>query len=42
MYALFKLHGWKPSDYYKLGYGERRIVCAFLRREAEDMDQARG
>ena len=39
MYALFRLHGWKPSDYYSLGYGERRIVSAFLRKETEDMAQ---
>ena len=41
MYALFRVHGWKPSDYYGLGYGERRIVAAFMRREAEDMADKR-
>ena len=39
MYALFRLHSWKPSDYYNLGYGERCIVAAFLRREAEDLKE---
>lgn len=39
MYALFRLHGWKPSDYYSLSYGERLIVRAFMRREAEDLAQ---
>lgn len=37
MYALFRLHGWKPSEYYDLSYGEKRIVRAFISREAEDM-----
>ena len=40
MYALFKLHGWKPSEYYNMGYGEMRIAAAFIRREAEDMSKS--
>lgn len=39
MYALFRLHGWKPSDYYCMGFGQKRIVKAFLRQEVEDLSQ---
>lgn len=41
MYALYKLHNWKPSDYYDLGYGEKIVVRAFLKREVEDMKKER-
>lgn len=37
MYALFKLHGWKPSDYYDMPRGEQIVTEAFLRQEAEDL-----
>lgn len=36
MYWLFCLHHWKPSDYYSMGYGQKKIVAAFMRQEAED------
>nr|DAV06512.1 MAG TPA: hypothetical protein [Caudoviricetes sp.] len=35
MYWLFRLHHWKPSDFFNLGYGEKRIVRAFLQVEME-------
>nr|DAO23640.1 MAG TPA: hypothetical protein [Caudoviricetes sp.]DAP96605.1 MAG TPA: hypothetical protein [Caudoviricetes sp.] len=35
MYWLFRLHHWKPSDFFNLGYGEKRIVHAFLQVEME-------
>lgn len=36
MYNLFAMHGWKPSEYYEMGYGERLIVRAFLSQEIKD------
>lgn len=39
MYALFRMHDWAPSDYYKLGYGERRIVAAFVSQEIADIKE---
>ena len=33
MFLLFSLKGWKPSEYYDLGKGEKKIVTAFLEEE---------
>ena len=35
MFWLFRLHHWKPSDFFELGYGERQIIYAFLQLEIE-------
>lgn len=41
MYVLLRRHHWKPSDYYRMGPGERLIVRAFLEQEtAEDEEWA--
>jgi len=42
MYALFHLHGWKPSDYYNMGRGEQIITNAFIRQEVNDMSKEYG
>lgn len=39
MYMLYRLHGWKPSDYYNMGYGEQIITNAFVRQEVEDISE---
>lgn len=39
MYLLFRLHHWKPEDYYKMGYGQRCVVRAMLHRELSDREQ---
>lgn len=39
MYVLLRRHHWKPSDYYRMGPGERLIVRAFLEQEMEDDDE---
>nr|DAM13306.1 MAG TPA: hypothetical protein [Caudoviricetes sp.] len=41
MYLTFVRHHWKPSDYYKMGPGQRLIVRAFLEKESEDYEEAR-
>ena len=38
MYALFRMHGWKPSDFYNMESGEQIIVTAFLQQEIEDIE----
>lgn len=30
MYLLFREKGWKPSDYYCLPEGEKKVVKVFL------------
>nr|DAG46147.1 MAG TPA: hypothetical protein [Caudoviricetes sp.] len=40
MYLTFVRHHWKPSDYYKMGPGQRLIVRAFLERETQDLEEA--
>lgn len=42
MYALFRLHNWKPSDYYNMGHGEKIIVSAFLREEVKEIEKEYG
>lgn len=36
MYLLFKFHHIKPSEFYAMGEGERRITFAFLEREMKE------
>ena len=40
MYNLFCMHHWKPSDYYNMGYGEKKITVAFLEQEIKDHESA--
>ncbi|OPJ58438.1 hypothetical protein [Clostridium oryzae] len=39
MYLLFRYKQWEPSKYYNLGYGEKKIVCAFLHQELEERNK---
>lgn len=39
MYWLFRLKGWKPSDYYWLPSGEKRIIQDFLELEIEQRNK---
>lgn len=41
MYVLFRDKNWKPSDYFELSTGEKRIVKVFLRQEAEEIKEER-
>ena len=36
MYFLFRFKKWNPMKYFDMGYGERRIVHAFMIQEIED------
>ena len=35
MYLLFRYKNWKPTDYWNMVYGERRIAHAFMEEEME-------
>ena len=35
-YILFKKKGWKPTDYYSMGQGERLVTRSFLQKEIAD------
>lgn len=35
MYLLFRYHNIKPSEYYRMGYGEKQVMRAFMHYEAE-------
>lgn len=39
LYLLFRLHHWKPEDYYKMGYGQRLVVKELLYKELEDRNE---
>lgn len=39
MYLLFRLHHWKPEDYYKMGFGQRTIVRQLILKELKDMEE---
>lgn len=36
MYFLFRYKKWNPMKYFEMGYGEKRIVHAFMLKEIED------
>lgn len=38
-YLLFRLHHVMPSDYYKMGIGERLIVHEFIKYEIEQRNK---
>lgn len=42
MYLLYRLHHWKPSEFYNMGYGEKLITEAFLKQEIEDLRKEAG
>lgn len=39
MYLLFRLHHWKPEDYYRMGYGQRMVVKKMLYQELEERNE---
>ena len=39
MYLLFRMHNWKPSDFYNMGYGERKVTIAFLHKELDEIKE---
>ena len=38
-YLLFRIKGWKPKKYYRMGAGERLVTRAFLYKELEDREK---
>lgn len=36
MYLLFREKGWKPSDYYCLPEGEKKVIKVFLQTEMDE------
>ena len=36
MYYLFKYKNIMPSQYYNMGFGEKTIIKAFIKNEAEE------
>lgn len=42
MYLLFRYHDITPAQYYQMGYGEQRVIHAFMTYEVEQrMKEAR-
>ena len=39
MYLLFRDFGWLPSQFYRMGDGEKIVVRAFLERYYEDQEK---
>ncbi|BBF45078.1 hypothetical protein lbkm_3837 [Lachnospiraceae bacterium KM106-2] len=39
MYFLFRMHHWEPQRYLEMGYGARKVVKSFLRREFEEIEK---
>lgn len=39
MYFLFRFKKWNPNKYFEMGYGEKRIVHAFMLQEIEDNER---
>lgn len=37
MYLLFRLFGWEPQKYFRMGYGERKVVKTFLSHYLDDL-----
>ena len=37
MYYLFKYKNIMPSKYYNMGFGEKTIIKAFIRKEEQDL-----
>jgi len=36
------MHHWKPTDYFDMTPGQRRVVRAFLKQECEDIEEELG
>lgn len=39
MYFLFRYKKWNPMKYHEMGYGEKRILHAFMLQEIEDYNE---
>lgn len=39
MYLLFRHHHIMPIQYYKMGYGERQVVRAFMHQQIDDINE---
>ena len=39
MYVRFREKNWKPSDYYSLPAGEKKIIDVFLRQEMSEREE---
>lgn len=39
MYLLFRYHHIMPSQYHEMGFGERRVVSAFMHYEIEKRNE---
>ena len=39
MYLLFRYHNIMPSQYHEMGFGERRVVSAFMHYEVEKRNE---
>lgn len=39
MYFLFRYKNWKPTEYWNMEYGEKRIAKAFMAEEMEEREQ---
>lgn len=39
MYLLFRYHHIMPSQYHEMGFGERRVVSAFMHYEVEKRNE---
>lgn len=35
MYLLFRYHGMKPSEYYQMGIGEKKVIKSLMIYELE-------
>lgn len=40
-YHLFRVHHWKPEDFFNMGPGQRRVVHGFFMQEIEDWNDLR-
>lgn len=39
MYLLFRYHNIPPGQYYRMGYGEKKVIAAFMRYEIEKRNE---
>lgn len=39
MYLLFRYHHMSPKQYYEMGYGERKVLMAFMHYQIEQLNK---
>ncbi len=39
MYLLFRYKGWRPIDYWNMGFGEKQVTHAFMMEEMENREK---